>query len=97
VLTWFSSEAKDEKLLGIWDFLIACEPSMVVFLCTAIFVEEWDEFSDDNMMEKITELREMEFSSEKNKVYFKNALDMFKEFTSEQENVDEFNGLLLEG
>ena len=83
--------------MGLWDFLIGCEPSMIVFLCTAILVEEWDEFSDDTMMERITEVRDMKFSEEKNKVYAKKALEIYKEFSVEQENVDEFNKLLLDG
>ena len=85
-------------MLKIWDFLIASNPCMIIFLCAAILLVEWSEtgFTGDNMMECIQELKDLKFEK-KLDVYFKKALELHQEVIRDKKLVEEFNGLLLEG
>jgi hypothetical protein len=98
VLTWFTHQAKGKSVLKLWDFLIASKPSMIIFLCSAILLKEWEEsgFSSDCMMECIQKLKGLKFKEEDLDEYFKYALKLEGEYCKKQERVNSFNGLLLE-
>lgn len=63
ILTWFSHQSKTQEVLELWDFLIASEPSMILYLCAAIVITEWEDKSmeSDDMMENIQLLKNLDF------------------------------------
>lgn len=68
---------------------------MIVFLCSSILINEWEDLNDDNMMEMIQGAKNLKLEKEKTDLYIKDALKLCKEFIADAQNTEEFNHILL--
>ena len=99
VLTWFThSITLDNKMeiMRIWDFLIANEAPMIIFLSSAFILREIPKMEEDSMMEVMDAIRTIKFTQENMEGVFKDAISLHREFTYSRKRVETINSYMLE-
>jgi len=78
-LTLFSHNMNksDGNLLRIWDFLVSSTPNMILFLISAVILNEVTDITDPIEMESLQQVKNFKFTAVKIETYLKKAVNLY--------------------